>query len=672
MSVYTVLPLIASVANLFLGGLVIGKKPSGRINRVWAFLCLCLAIWSLGTFALYISHDKVLALSWLKLYNAGVVLIPAAFLHFALVLAGDKSQSGKIALAAAYSMSAIFFALGFTPLFNKGVEYHFWGYYPILGSANIVFDLGFVIFLSFSGFKLIKRYRTASGRYKNQLKYVFLAASIGFGSGFTNFLPLYNIKFYPIGHIGILFTGVIITIAIVKYRLMDTSVIIRKSAVYSALTAILAAVYVATVSVFQTIFQGLTGYNSFIAAIAVGFVVALTFEPIHRSTQVLVDRVFFRRNYEYQKVTRKASEHLRTKITLAEISAFLVDTTVDVLQVSRGWLMILDRQSSQYIVTATLNVPDNIKHALVFKKDNHLVSLLEREGGPLLLDEPTQPLLRRKVDSSERRAISELCASIIIPLRVKNELMGMLFLSDKKSSETYNQDDIELLTTLCNQAELSIENSHLYEELQESYLNTVRSLVTALEAKDEYTKGHSERVANYAREIALEFGFSEPEAQLLYEVSLLHDVGKIGVSERILNKPTKLTAKEFSQIRSHAEIGEKILSGVESLKGGLSAVRHHHERLNGNGYPDRLSQINIPLQARILAVADAYDAMTTKRPYRPAMNSLQAIEELKRNSCEQFDPRVVRAFFAVLARKKARIANFKVGKGRSRGHLRTA
>jgi HD-GYP domain-containing protein (c-di-GMP phosphodiesterase class II) len=251
-----------------------------------------------------------------------------------------------------------------------------------------------------------------------------------------------------------------------------------------------------------------------------------------------------------------------------------------------------------------------------------------------------------------RKGLESLNLNIVCPVQGKGELLGLLFLSDRKSGAVYTDNDAELLETLCNQAAFGIENSVLNDDLQASYLNTVKSLVAALEAKDEYTKGHSERVADYAQAIAKEMKLDDVQVQLLYEVSLLHDVGKIGVSEQILNKKSKLTATEVAHIQSHTITGEKILSNVESIKDGLLAVRHHHERLNGTGYPDGLSESRIPLSARILSVADAYDAMTTKRSYRDAMTSAEAIAELKTHSCQQFDPRVVRAMISVLVRKK--------------------
>ncbi len=650
MSVYSILPLIASVTNLFLGGVVIGKNPNSRVNQAWAFLSLCLAIWSFGLFALFSSINSSSAYSWMHLYNLGIVLVPSAFLYFVLVFTDSLTKYWKNVVISAYVASAIFFLLGYTSLFNEAVTKFSWGYYPVPGMLNILFDMWFGGFLVLAIVILLKHYTESAGRKRNQYKYIITAAFICSLTCTTNFLPIWKIDVYPIGPVGVFFGGLIITYAIIRYQLMDIRIIIRKSAIYSVLTALVAAAYIVSVFVFQIVLKGLTGYTSLLPAIAVSFIIALTFVPAQRRIQLTLDKVFFKRKYEYRQVIKSASEGLRLKVNPINVSNFLVDTVMNTLQSERGWLMILDRHSKKYIVSAARNLPKSASTSISFSKDGQLAELLRNKQTYIDIDDPDKRTLRRDIDKSERIKILKLQTKVIVPLNGKSELVGMLFLGSKKSGDIYNQDDAELLTILCNQAALSIKNTFLYEELQESYLNTVRSLVTALEAKDEYTKGHSERVANFAREIAQELGFIQQEAELLYEVSLLHDVGKIGVSEQILNKPSKLSSTEYAQIRTHAMIGEKIISGVESLKEGLSAVRHHHERLNGDGYPDGLSQIEIPIEARVLAVADAFDAMTTKRPYRSAMTTKEAVIELKTHACDQFDPRVVRAFIVILAR----------------------
>ena len=184
--------------------------------------------------------------------------------------------------------------------------------------------------------------------------------------------------------------------------------------------------------------------------------------------------------------------------------------------------------------------------------------------------------------------------------------------------------------------------------LRNYFYRVVQTLVRTIEAKDTYTRGHSDRVADYSQKIALKMDFPEEKVESLKEAALLHDIGKLGVQERILNKKDKLSDEEWELIRQHPSIGEEILKPVLSDEEMLSVVKSHHERYDGKGYPDKISGENINIFAQIVAVADTYDAMTSARAYRPALSKEVAIEELRKNSGTQFNPKVVEAFLEVL------------------------
>jgi len=182
------------------------------------------------------------------------------------------------------------------------------------------------------------------------------------------------------------------------------------------------------------------------------------------------------------------------------------------------------------------------------------------------------------------------------------------------------------------------------EKLRDAFIQAITALSLALEAKDRYTSGHSQRVAKSSTAIAKDMCLSHESIDKIYSAGLVHDIGKIGVSELVLNKPGSLTFEESQHIQSHPEIGEHILAPIINDTEILKMVSHHHERYNGTGYPDQLKNIEIPLGARILAVADAYDAMISERPYRKAMNKQVAYAELEQNKGIQFDPEVVKIF----------------------------
>jgi response regulator RpfG family c-di-GMP phosphodiesterase len=208
--------------------------------------------------------------------------------------------------------------------------------------------------------------------------------------------------------------------------------------------------------------------------------------------------------------------------------------------------------------------------------------------------------------------------------------------------------EASLLNTAATLLASHASNLELIREKEQLLVNTVRSLVTALDAKDTYTRGHSERVALFSKRIAETLGYDAAAAQRLYLSGLLHDVGKIGVSDATLRKPDKLTDEEFAEIRRHPDEGWAILRDLEQLRYVLPGVLHHHERVGGGGYPDDLKGEEIPLDARIMAVADAYDAMTSDRAYRAGMPHNKAIEILRQGAGTQWDEQVIDAFLSII------------------------
>ena len=199
---------------------------------------------------------------------------------------------------------------------------------------------------------------------------------------------------------------------------------------------------------------------------------------------------------------------------------------------------------------------------------------------------------------------------------------------------------------------MTVKLSDARNELFNYFYRVAQTLVRVLEAKDQYTKGHSDRVADYSEKLAIEMGLPKNRIALLKEAALLHDIGKMGVETTILRKDSSLTAEEGDIIHKHPAIGEDILKPVSLDKDILAVIRGHHERYDGKGYPDRLKGDDINIMAAIVSVADSYDAMTSHRPYMKNMTKPEAVEQLKQNSGTQFNPKVVDAFIKVLEREK--------------------
>jgi response regulator RpfG family c-di-GMP phosphodiesterase len=237
-------------------------------------------------------------------------------------------------------------------------------------------------------------------------------------------------------------------------------------------------------------------------------------------------------------------------------------------------------------------------------------------------------------------------APCAVPLVVRGEQVGTIILADSEREECRTPTGRAILQLLAQQASMALESTCLYATLEDSIFEGMRSLVMALESKDPYTEGHSLRVSIAAVHVCRRMGLGRDVEDTLRYAGALHDIGKVGVPDAVLMKTGKLTPEEYEQMKTHPVVGWNILMPFSFLQEEAVIVRHHHEWISGAGYPDGLRGTAIPLPARILAVADAYDAMTTIRPYRPSRSHEAALEELRRCSGTQFDPEVVEVFTA--------------------------
>ncbi|MBI5848081.1 MAG: HD domain-containing protein [Nitrospirae bacterium] len=238
---------------------------------------------------------------------------------------------------------------------------------------------------------------------------------------------------------------------------------------------------------------------------------------------------------------------------------------------------------------------------------------------------------------------------IAIPLKAKDQITGILYLTSDEAHH-YSDDEIEFFQFLSDIISSGIVNSRLFDDIETSYLQTVTALANAIEAKDPYTGGHSERVAALSMRMADAMGLSAQEKEHLRFAAALHDVGKIGIGREILRKNGRLDGEEQREIRSHPERGMQILEPIHFLKPVLPAIRHHHEKYDGSGYPHGLKGREIPLKARIIGIADSWDAMMSKRPYRDPLPIQVAKEELIKHAGTQFDPEIVERFISLLPR----------------------
>ncbi len=234
--------------------------------------------------------------------------------------------------------------------------------------------------------------------------------------------------------------------------------------------------------------------------------------------------------------------------------------------------------------------------------------------------------------------------TLLVPLVRDDRPLGIIIGTEKIDSSDLSSVDSKLATSLGQSVGIFLENAMLFEDVQDMFMGTLRTLVSAIDAKDTYTCGHSERVAWLGRELAEAAGLDAQSTQRLYLAGLLHDIGKIGIPESVLAKPGRLTDEEFDIIKTHPRIGARILQDIRQMQDLIPGVLYHHERFDGGGYPDGLSGENIPLFGRVLCLADSFDAMSSTRTYRAAMDRQAVLEEILNCAGKQFDPKLAEVF----------------------------
>jgi len=319
---------------------------------------------------------------------------------------------------------------------------------------------------------------------------------------------------------------------------------------------------------------------------------------------------------------------------------------------------------------ARLN-PDSALIRVFTEKKNRIIN-----GDGVLIYQELQKKKIKGLDkflSDIKKQMEILGAEVCIPSYFKGQLLGILILGARGAGEVFSRKEIGLLVTLANDAAMAISNAQLIESLQQKvqeverlyirehsmFIHTSIALAAAIDAKDPYTHGHTARVTKYALEIFRQIREKKCNEEALHIAALLHDIGKIGIPDAVLNKKDQLNNKEHSKMQEHAAIGATILSPIKEIesvmKGVIEGVKHHHEKFDGSGYPGKLKRWDIPFIARIIAVADTFDAMTSDRPYRKGKSFDEAVKEILKHSGKQFDPEVVKAFLA--AYEKGRIVN---------------
>ena len=333
-------------------------------------------------------------------------------------------------------------------------------------------------------------------------------------------------------------------------------------------------------------------------------------------------------------------------VEIDRLAKLIVINATRLLRTEIGSLMLIDKETNMLEIVAARGLPEELVKNIHIPIGKGIAGKIVEEGEPILCEniETDQRFSRQSNDKYTSKSF------VSVPLKVQNRVIGVLNINNKESKQKFDEKDLRLLTILAEQSARTIENAELYKHMQDTYLGTIQTLARAIDAKDPYTKGHSDRVTRYAVKIAREMHLSESAIRNIEYSALIHDIGKIGIQESILTKKGALSGTEYEIVKMHPLIGESIITPVKFLNGIAPLILYHHERFDGKGYLEGLRGEAIPLGARIISVADAFDAMTSDRPYRKALTRKKAREELEKESGKRFDPRVIEAFLRLLDR----------------------
>ena len=320
-------------------------------------------------------------------------------------------------------------------------------------------------------------------------------------------------------------------------------------------------------------------------------------------------------------------------VALGEMGRFLGAKT--------GSLLLLDGPSRFRVVEAVGPHRDRIRGIEVPLEESRVARYALEESRPILVSDVHE---NGRFEDDPVGIRYRPRSILSVPLFAQGEPLGVLNFGGDRRDVTFSDHDRKLVVTLGRQVAVALEKARLLEGLRRTVAESIRALAGAIEAKDPYTRGHSDRVTHYSRLIAQAMGLGARDLDIIVRAAVLHDVGKIGVPSAVLNKPSRLDQGEFRLIQRHPQVGVEIVREIQAMEGTLAIIQDHHERIDGKGYPRGLRGDEIALGARILAVADTFDAMTSDRPYRKGLPTEVAFDEIKRCSGTQFDPEVAQVF----------------------------
>lgn len=369
-------------------------------------------------------------------------------------------------------------------------------------------------------------------------------------------------------------------------------------------------------------------------------VLANTFDEVIRQLEDNVQRLEMARR-TLHSVLRKVGKGLSSSQNIDSFLELIIETVANGLNAREGVLLLLDEEQNTLTIKVTFGKDEqHVSHSFAVKEGNFL-SIIQKKKAAIITRFEAGEI------SDHLQKVFFPTPLLCAPLVAHDKVLGMITISGREGGRL-KKEEISLLSNVALQTAVAIENSRLNEDAEKTYFETISALALAVEAKDQYSRGHLDRVALYVQRISAKMGLSEEQRSILCDAARLHDIGKIGILDELLRKPGKLSEEEREVMKKHAVIGEGIILPIHSLRNLCDIVRHHHEMLDGSGYPDGLKGEQISLLTRILTVADIYDALTTDRPYRKALGKEEAFRILTQEFATKLDQNIVKLLAEVV------------------------
>lgn len=652
MSLYLILPIVEFMFCVALLALLVIRGRHHIARQPFTMFLSFMALWGISIFMMRASPDLTRAAFWENFVFGSILSAALSFYWFTTSITGFRGSKKILSVLLLATLAVI--ALIPTGLIITGMQQMWYGKAPVIGPLFPLYVLCVYVPIAMGMVALIKDSRsTRSVDEKIRNQYIVAGVIAMFIGGTTDYLPVLGIGVYPLGIIGNIVFCILATIAMLKYGLMEIRVVLRKGAAYSLISIFIFGAFGSLILLLTSYFQNKINAVSLAVTITAVFLTAAIFQPLLSRLQNIVDKWFFRQRYDHLQALKRFAQDKRGDLDLTQLSATLVTTVANSMQ-SQGVYLLLPSPTTRNLET------------VAFSGNKSLQNISFSSGAPLAITMKYQDSIVDSNDmdiipalsnlaENDRKSLSDNNIELLVPFRKEGQFVGMLLLSGKITGETYSNEDKQLLQSLSDNIAVRIDNASRYSsvmqantDLQRTMEGVIYAVSAVVESRDPYTAGHQRRVAELARAIGQEMGLSEWHQKGMHIIGLLHDVGKIAVPAEILSKPGKISQYEFNIIKNHSQVGFEILEKVEFPWPVAKAILQHHERINGSGYPGGLDEKSIILEAKILGVADVVEAMSSHRPYRPALGLESALKEIQKFSGILYDQDVVEACLRLL------------------------